>query len=499
MKGKTPTSALPNQFADWSISTSQAHIALGLLLLLAAVLRLWDLDIKPPHFDEGINGWFAHQMRQSGFYQYNHENFHGPLYFYLVYMAQTFFGSELIALRLPAVLGSLLIVVGLAMHHPIFGRPVAWLAALCAAVSPAQVFYGRYSIHESWFAASLVFTMLGFLGLWKYGAKKYLWILILGTTTAVCLKETYLIHFGCMAIAFGCCWIYTVKWNKERMGWVKQSWTWENLAHATMSGALIFVALYSGLFMNWGGILNFFQGLTSWIGTGVSQTTGHEKAWYYWLLLLARYEQITLLGLIFTVRFLWKCDVRMRYLAIYALGSFLAYTIISYKTPWCIVSFQWAFFLVAAYGIIAVPLNSHPVRWAAAPLLLGPLFITLPLNWVNHSNPAEPYAYVTTSTRIWKGTKPLLDLIKQNPRNSQLKGFVFLDSYYPLPWMLHEFNDIGYGPHPLPSGLDFVIAEASKIHELPAEYQNYGKIIFQIRDGQTDSVLLTRPGLLPLE
>src|SRR5437016_14496941 len=53
------------------------------ILGLAAVLRILFLGIKPPHFDEGINGWFVDQMVKDGFYRYDPTNYHGPLHFYI--------------------------------------------------------------------------------------------------------------------------------------------------------------------------------------------------------------------------------------------------------------------------------------------------------------------------------------------------------------------------------------------------------------------------------
>src|SRR6266566_3901945 len=38
-----------------------------LILALAALLRFFLLGIKPPHFDEGINGWFVDQVMKNGF------------------------------------------------------------------------------------------------------------------------------------------------------------------------------------------------------------------------------------------------------------------------------------------------------------------------------------------------------------------------------------------------------------------------------------------------
>ena len=38
------------------------------ILAIAAGLRIALLDIKPAHFDEGVNGWFADQMERTGYF-----------------------------------------------------------------------------------------------------------------------------------------------------------------------------------------------------------------------------------------------------------------------------------------------------------------------------------------------------------------------------------------------------------------------------------------------
>ena len=82
----------------------------ALILLLAALVRLAYLDIKPPHFDEGINGWFCDQMVKTGYYAYDPTNYHGPFHFYVLLVFLKLFGRNLWALRLPVVLASLLTV-----------------------------------------------------------------------------------------------------------------------------------------------------------------------------------------------------------------------------------------------------------------------------------------------------------------------------------------------------------------------------------------------------
>ncbi|MGA1130008.1 MAG: glycosyltransferase family 39 protein, partial [Chthoniobacterales bacterium] len=134
----------------WRRQPRQSRLDLWLILLLAAVLRFWALDIKDPHFDEGINGWFADRLREQGGFVYDPTNYHGPWHFYSVFLSQSLFGRNIWALRLPAILASLLCIPALFLFARWFGRRAARWAALAFAVSPAAMFYGRYSIHEPW-------------------------------------------------------------------------------------------------------------------------------------------------------------------------------------------------------------------------------------------------------------------------------------------------------------------------------------------------------------
>jgi predicted membrane-bound mannosyltransferase len=111
-----------------------------LIVGLGAFLRFFLLDIKPPHFDEGINGWFVDQMVKSGFYRYDPTNYHGPLHFYILFVAQTLLGRNVWALRLPVVLASIFSIHLTMKFEPFVGRNVSRLAALAMAVSPGFVF-----------------------------------------------------------------------------------------------------------------------------------------------------------------------------------------------------------------------------------------------------------------------------------------------------------------------------------------------------------------------
>ncbi len=58
------------------------QISVIVILLIAAVLRLYDLNLVPLHHDEGVNGNFLVRLVRDGAYQYDPENYHGPTLYY---------------------------------------------------------------------------------------------------------------------------------------------------------------------------------------------------------------------------------------------------------------------------------------------------------------------------------------------------------------------------------------------------------------------------------
>src|SRR5205085_8670963 len=134
------SSARRNARADFSGSAQSALFRaiesdwmFWVILALAAALRVLLLGIKPPHFDEGINGWFVDQMVKNGFYQYDPTNYHGPLHFYILFLSQTLFGRNIWALRMPVVLVSVACVWMALSYDRILPKAVARIAAITMA------------------------------------------------------------------------------------------------------------------------------------------------------------------------------------------------------------------------------------------------------------------------------------------------------------------------------------------------------------------------------
>jgi uncharacterized protein (TIGR03663 family) len=330
--------------ADW---TFWGIIALG------ALLRFLFLSMKPPHFDEGINGWFVDQMMKNGFYRYDPSNYHGPLHFYILLIFQTLFGRHIWALRLPVVLASIGSVFVALKFEPVAGRRVSRLAALAMAISPGFIFYGRYAIHEVWLLLFSLLFVLGLLGLWRFGTRGYLWCVGIGLSGMILTKETYIIHLGCALIAGLVLQVSHWLTPMPDVKRARQHWDLTDLAIVAGTGLFFIVFFYSGTFLNWPGVKGLYDTFAVWYQTG-SKGNGHEKPWPYWLELTMRYEWPVFIGLMLCLVCQFFKSYVIRYLAIYGVGVFAAYSIINYKTPWIIISIVWPLFFVFAAGAVAL-------------------------------------------------------------------------------------------------------------------------------------------------
>src|SRR5881397_479902 len=235
----------------WKARLAQTDWIVWLILGLAVFLRFFLLGIKPPHFDEGINGWFVDQMVKNGFYRYDPTNYHGPLHFYVLLLSETLFGRNVWALRLPVLLVSIGCVWLALKFEALVGRNVSRLAALAMAVSPGFVFYGRYAIHEVWLQFFSTTFILGLLGLWKLGRVNYLWYAGMGIAGMILTKETYAIHVACAVIAIPVLAVSIALSRVPDLKPAKQTWTYIDLAMVIIVGAAAILFFYSGTFLNW--------------------------------------------------------------------------------------------------------------------------------------------------------------------------------------------------------------------------------------------------------
>ena len=183
-----------------------------------------------------------------------------------------------------------------------------------------------------------------------------------------------------------------------------------------------------------------------------------------------RYELPVLAGLILCLFWQRFKNVSLRYLAIYGVGTLIAYSIVKYKTPWCIISIIWPFLFIFGAALLVVSLRYRMITYVVSAILLcASLGSTIWLNYFRCTTDTEPYVYVQTYNDIYRLTDPLLKLARKDPIYCQLIGHIIRTSAYPLPWILGDFPNVGYYEHEtLPAKLDaaFLLVEKDRIAEV---------------------------------
>ena len=136
-------------------------VGCAVVMLVAALVRFYQLELRPMHHDEGVNGFFLNNLIRTGVFRYDPTNYHGPtLYYFTLPLAVAAerlhsYGTWTVRL-LPLIFGlaTIWLVFGFSRY---LGRVGALSASALLALSPGFVFFSRYFIHEMMF----VFFTLG--------------------------------------------------------------------------------------------------------------------------------------------------------------------------------------------------------------------------------------------------------------------------------------------------------------------------------------------------
>lgn len=442
------------------LSLEKTDFKLIFILCFGFLLRILLINIKPPHFDEGVNGWFVDQIFETGFFKYDPTNYHGPLHFYILAIFKLIFGRSLLMLRLSSVLFGVANIYLIAKLAPIKENRLRWFVALLVALSPGMIFYSRYGIHETGF---LFFTLLA---VHAYLNKNFS-ALIFGVLGMLLMKETWIITVFAFLVAV----VATRQLYKLKVS-----------ALPVIVAAFILIAFYTGLFKNMNGIFDFFKTYLPWYQTGI-KGNGHEKEFLYWLKLFNRYEPFAVVGFVASLRYLFGENVKFKLISIFGLVQLLVYSLIPYKTPWCIIQLLWPFYFLSAVLFMDFFKRSKLIKFSmifsALVLATTTTSKALSLNFINYTNESEPYVYVQTFNDI----KDVMAIVlKKPPQTTTIT--IAMKSNWPLPWLLGDFKKISYldKPQGLKAGSDIIFCDASWCEELKNnEFSDYYGHKFKFR------------------
>ncbi len=475
--------------------------ALGVgLFVLSSVSRFYGLEFKPLHFDESINGWFVMKMHKDGFFQYDPNNFHGPLYFYLLQLCEFFWGSSLKVLRtLPSFFSIATVMI---FAFPLTkSRVWLWLSAGFVLLSPAMIFFGRSGIHEMPFVFFQIVFALGMIR-WLSAQKdaKALALLLFGLFGMVTLKETFAIF-----IFSGLVGVLILGPEKIRENFspklLKSVWN-SRLSVLALVLSLLFVALFTGFARNWGGLIDFVRAFLPWLKTGV-HGAGHDKEFSYWLTVLWQFEPLALLGLVASVLSLRSGNEGQRWLAALGLVQFLVYSLIPYKTIWCILSLVWPFYLVLAFYIARV-IEQRRVWFGGliGLLVLVAVGVGARSIWrASYQNPIDldhPYVYVNSTYEFQELNDALNLALKEQPELRKALMQVGGKEQWPWPWALRRSEGMNFTlcRNRILAEAFVYICDSDEAQNVEEQLKEpYLKWVFPLRQSQLNSVVYLKASI----
>ena len=183
------------------------------ILVVAAVLRFYDLDLVPLHHDEGVNGNFLVRLVRDGYYHYDPANYHGPTLYYFAAIfpwllrflfgrhAQDTYGLTTTAIRfVPALFGLATVGLVFALRRNL-GTIATLTAAGLLAISPGAVYLSRYFIHETLFVFFTLGIVVAALKYFETARPAYLILAAVSAGLLFATKETAIISAGVLVIA----------------------------------------------------------------------------------------------------------------------------------------------------------------------------------------------------------------------------------------------------------------------------------------------------------
>jgi uncharacterized protein (TIGR03663 family) len=378
--GRRKTAAPPSDESPAFEPSPRAWVYLSAAVVLAAAaLRLYALELKPLHHDEGVNGFFLSNLLLRNSYKYDPSNYHGPTLYYLTLPFVAVTGLKTFVIRLiPSLfgVGTVWLLLGLR-------RWVGWVAALSAAalvaVSPAFVFYSRYFIHEMPFVFFTLGLVVAALRFRESGAASDLLLAAAAAAMMFATKETAFISVGTLCLA----WLTAVTWERIRGDSYAAGARADGPARLRAGGgagimfaaaatlfALLWVAFYTSFFTNLKGFGDSFKAFAIWQKTGMSEF--HGKPWHaYFNWLFKEDAALLVLGTLGALVALFERR-RNRFAVFFAawgFGLLAAYSLISYKTPWLVLNFLLPLAVAAGYAVQAL----SRLGWARLVALLAAL------------------------------------------------------------------------------------------------------------------------------
>lgn len=492
-----------------SIRAASAILAVLVTLVLAGVLRLDGLGEHPMHADEAVQATKFQTFLEDGWFDYDPEEYHGPLPHYLLRAGLSLggwiderrerekFNLNAGLLRLvPAVTGVVVVALVGWMAFSVWGPVGLFPALLLASVSTSLVYYSRYFIAETFLLAStclFVSALARFLAAEQpqdkdrrqvAGGKNVIfWGLLAGVGAGLmhASKETCILSFAAAAVAGFA--VYGAGRSQRRFLWV-----------GVASGVFTSVAFYSDGFRHWPDVSESLTTYFRYLGRA-GGGEGHNQPWWFYLQRYGWFRGgyvwsevgVIALGCSGFIA-AWRRGNRSgKFFGLYGVILFCFYSVIPYKTPWSVLPAFIVCFPLAGGIFTLHRKRAGRLAWLVILLIVSGHLVVQARRATHRmpTDPRNPYAYAHTSPAIFSLVDLVAEIDALRGADTPLK-LVIVDPGmgWPLPWYFRDRKEIffreSFPKHPT-APLVIVAINTLPDQGAGAAWQGYHEKLFGLR------------------
>ncbi len=442
-------------------------------------LRIQNSEARILHSDEAVQAYQLWELMETGHYQYDPEDKHGPTLYYLSKILNNAVGisgddlSDRTNLRLLPILASALLLLLILVGNGKFDLTFLIAAALFA-ISPFPVIYGAYYVQEALFV--LISFVLLYAGAWYWRFPEVPQAILCGLLTAALFatKETAIIHIAAIGLA-----ILAMNESGFRLSEIKKRLPRTPVAACFGSFVLGWIFFYSSGFTNFSQLTDSVLAFVNYAER--SQGAGHDKPLFYYLSIFwprtaegiqwgeAPILVFAFLGLVLLAMTSGKRSDRARLVVYYGAIAFALYSIIPYKTPWLMLASYVSLTVAAGYVLktLIVDQSNSWIRIVAIGVVLftlGDQYQSTQLAERYAADTRNPYLYQHTTGQFAKLVERIEDLEALDPDTQLSIAVGGEDNAWPLPWHLRNNETVGYwaDTNSIPA-LDLVIGPAGSL------------------------------------
>jgi len=356
--------------------------------------------------------------------------------------------------------------------------------------------------------SGLTYAAFYFLRSEDEGRPIYLLLAFASAAFLFATKETAIINLGVLGLALAVALVYmrlarkeaVPSWEKKRApkkkkkkrrapkeSWLDRFGGVPNVALWSSVGLALFVLIsitfYSSFFTYPEGVGKALESFQVWAKTGRNEHTQHGYLGYLnWL--IQEEAPLLFLALVGAIIALIRRQDRFAVFAgAWAFGTFAAYTLIPYKTPWLMLSFIVPLAIIGGYAVNELYHYGGilTLRFAALGAVLCALVISgaqsVRLNFYHYDDDRYPYVYAHTPRELLNLVNKIEELAKRAGTGKETGITIMAEAYWPLPWYLRNYPNAGFFGHMVETTQPLVIGSVEQIPELDEKLGDRYKIV----------------------